>query len=280
MPKHSDHRANEAATPMRPVKHAHYVNDPDRPFPYDSQGQTMEYDQAGALHQWGLTLHRHFPPIAFGAAVVIGVVLAATLIANGTLFPAASTPEQVKANATAEVSYNLPQAADLADATADSLTSLSDSIAGATYDNTKDEEKSAGGIDLIHLPEGVDLATAGAWYLQGVDKISAADAARLLNGSWRVTLASSSAYDCRLRYALFSTPDQQTAIDQARTALGLDDAPTTDQGTDSYGNTYVEGTYEGDGGTRTWRIAACPLTSVYSNDGLPEDASYVVASFK
>ena len=274
--------AARGATPLQgalPVSHAHYVNDPEHEYPYSDNG-AITYDEAGHLHRWGLTLHRLFPAAAFGVAIVSTVLIVALLSANGVFFTPESSPEEVEANASAQVDYNLPQAQDLATATAESLASLSDSKAGLTYDATNDTDKQAGGTDLIHLPEGIDVTSAAAWYAQGIDAIDAADAARLLNGSWRVTLSSSSAYDCRLRYALFNTPDQQSAVDTTRQAVGLAEASTTDQGTDSYGNTYVEGTYDADGVQRTWRVASCPLSSIYANDGLPEDASYVVVSFR
>ena len=126
----------------------------------------------------------------------------------------------------------------------------------------------------------MSLTEAGAWYLQGIENLSAADAVRFLNGSWRVTLSAGDAYDCRLRYAVFDVAGQQEAVDQARAATGLDSIAASDEGTDSYGNTYAEGVYEAGGVEYSWRVAACPLSDVYSNEGLPSDASYVVVTMK
>ena len=49
----------------------------------------------------------------------------------------------------------------------------------------------------------------------------------------------------------------------------------TDEGQDSVGNIYQEGTFETDRGDYSWRISACPLSAVYSISGLPANVSYV-----
>lgn len=223
---------------------------------------------------------RLFALIALVVALAVAGALIGLLWTRGVLFPRESTPEDVQRNAEAEIDYGLPTARDLAGADANSLSALAAADGATVYDNTSEEEQKGGGADLVRLAEGVSLADAGAWYLQGIENLPAADAVRFLNGSWRVTLSAGDAYDCRLRYALFNSAGQQEAVDQARAATGLDAIDASDVGTDSYGNTYAEGVYELDGMTYSWRVAACPLSDVYSNEGLPADASYVVVTMR
>lgn len=221
-----------------------------------------------------------FALVALAMALIAAGALIGVLWMSGALFPHGSTPEDVQRNAEAEVAYDLPTARDLAGADANSLAALASADGATIYDNTSAEEQKGGGADIVRLADGVSLADAGAWYLQGIENLPAADAVRFLNGSWRVTLSAGDDYDCRLRYAVFNAANQQEAVSQARAATGLDTAPVSDEGTDAYGNTYAEGTYDLDGVTYAWRVAACPLSDVYSNEGLPADASYVVVTMR
>lgn len=212
--------------------------------------------------------------------VIILIVVAGVVVYNwySSTFSTESTTEQIEENATAEVTYDLPQALDMAGTTYESLIQYMDSLGVTYYDNTDDETKASSGASIIKLPDGVDLATAAAWYAQGVENLSTANAVRFLNGSWTISLTVDTEYDCRLRFALFGAGGESAAVTNVQSSVGLADATVTAEGTDSSGNTYVEGTFDKDGETYNFRIAACPLSDVYSVEDLPSDSTYVVVT--
>lgn len=211
--------------------------------------------------------------IVAGIIVALGVAFAAF-----TVYSVVSTSlsgGSVGQNATAEVSYDLPQATQYALLGRDDILAQMDSAGYTTIDIT-DEEDGQGGLDAVRLPEGVSAADAAIWYAQGLTSINAADAAKFLNGSWRITLNTTDGYDLRIRYGEFKSSSQQDAINNAISAIGLGEATVTGEGVDDQGNTYKEGTVTASNGQSVnWRVAACPLSEVYAINGLPSNASYV-----
>lgn len=272
--RHARNESSNATDPVQPALRPHY-RDGNSPIAVDSP---MKHHSAMMPHARKEPIRRIFPIIAVVAALVVAGGVAAYFGLSAAQKAQGNSPEAVASATSNQVDYHLPSINELKNASSSSLKAFADEQAGSTIDRTSEAASASGGVELIHLAEGVDLATAAGWYAQGVDSLSAADAARLLNGTWQANLSSSRSYDCRLRFALFDTPDQQSAVSTALEAIGLSGAKQTDQGTDSYGNTYVEGTVKADKKTRIWRVAACPLSSVYSNSGLPANASYVVVS--
>lgn len=211
--------------------------------------------------------------IVAGIIVALGIGIAAFIIY--AVISTYSTGGSVGQNASADVAYNLPQAPEYALMNRDEILSSMDS-AGYTYIDITNEEDGKGGLDALRLPNGVSVTDAALWYAQGINNINAANAAKLLNGSWRITLNTENGYDLRIRYGEFSSSSQQDAVNAAISNAGLSNASVSNEGIDDQGNTYKEGTMTTtDGQTINWRVAACPLTSVYEINGLPSNASYV-----
>lgn len=140
-------------------------------------------------------------------------------------------------------------------------------------------EKSPAGsgqaYEVIKLPDDVTVADAAALYMQGVNKISAATAVKLLNGSWDLKVDRENGTNMGLHYADFKSGGVEEAVQNAIAAAGLTDTPMTDSGVDNSGNTYTAGTIETATGVYTWRVSALPLSEIYKNKGIPEDAVYV-----
>ena len=132
-----------------------------------------------------------------------------------------------------------------------------------------------GGFDVVKLPSDVPLEEAGLLYLQGINNISAASAAKLLNGSWDLEVSRKSGTVLRLHYADFTATDADSAIFSAMESQGLDSTMVTDSGVDDAGNTYQAGTADG----YTWRISVIGLSEVYKSSGLPATAQYVGIRF-
>ena len=128
---------------------------------------------------------------------------------------------------------------------------------------------------VIKLPAGVSAAEAGAIYLSGVDKVGAADAARLLNGAWDLKVDRENGVNMVLHFADFKSKSVDAAVQAAIAAEGLTDSSIEKSGEDESGNTYTMGTITGDTGTYSWRVSAIPLSEIYAINGLPEDAVYV-----
>lgn len=130
-------------------------------------------------------------------------------------------------------------------------------------------------FEVIKLPDDMTAADAGVLYLEGIGNLSATDAARLLHGSWDLSLSRTDGANLYVRYADFSSGSAQTAIENARGEAGLGAGELTDSGIDEAGNTYATGTISENGATYAWRVSAIALDEVYDISGLPEDAVYV-----
>lgn len=103
-------------------------------------------------------------------------------------------------------------------------------------------------LELIKLPSDVSELDAGLMYNKGVSKLSASEAALLLNGSWTLDADRSDGTSMRLRYADFSSGSLDAAIDAAIAAEGFDPATIAEDGmgVDEVGNTFKQGTVDVD----------------------------------
>lgn len=130
-------------------------------------------------------------------------------------------------------------------------------------------------FEVVKLPQDVTLAEAGMLYMQGQNAISASDAAKLLNGSWDLTVNRENGINLVIHYADFKSGTTEQAIGIAAQSQGFDTTNNIDSGTDDSGNTYMSGSFDENGTSYTWRISALPLSEIYTQNGLPEDAVYV-----
>ena len=128
---------------------------------------------------------------------------------------------------------------------------------------------------LYKLPADVDVNEAAGMLGQGVNSLDAAQATKLLNGSWYFSTQRMGATSMVVRYADFSTSSPQQAISTALDMQGFDPTTISESGEDDSGNTYSMGTVEVGKKTYTWKISALPLFDMYSIKNLPEDACYV-----
>ena len=187
--------------------------------------------------------------------------------------------EALQENLTREVSLDLPSLAALMpmdDATM--MATLTE--AGYTlYERTPVGTNPEGGFEVIKLPTDLSVEEAGVMYLTGIDKLSAADAVRLLKGAWTMDVSRKAGESIRLRYADFESGTIEKAVQSAMAAEGLESAEVTDNGVDDSGNTYPAGTVATDNGTYNWRVSVIELSEVYDISGLPNTAFFVGIRF-
>ncbi len=123
-----------------------------------------------------------------------------------------------------------------------------------------------------------DLPSLAA-LMTGIDKLSAADAVRLLKGAWTLDVSRKAGESIRLRYADFDSGTIEKAVQGAMQAEGLESAEITDNGVDDSGNTFQAGTVATDSGTYNWRVSAIELSEMYDISGLPNTAFFVGIRF-
>lgn len=187
--------------------------------------------------------------------------------------------EAMRENLARGVSLDLPQLGSLMDMGDQSIMDSLSSAGHTLYEKTPVGANEAGGFEVIKLPEGVSLEEAGLVYLAGISNASAADASRLLNGSWTLSVDRSSGTSMRVRYADFASGTADVAIQSAKEAEGLSDIQATDAGVDDSGNTYQAGTVDMNGETYNWRVSVIALSEVYEVSGLPQNALFVGIRF-
>ena len=247
-----------------------------QPKKYTEGSGPVRYLDAGALAR-PLDMQRKDLAI-MGGFLVVAVIVGAVLLHNvldATVNAPAREAESVQASLARDVSYDLPILSALMTQDNDAVRQTFADAGFTVYDKTSEETNAKGGVELIKLPSDVSEAEAAVYYAQGVKNLSAADAARLLKGSWTLSIDRSEYTDMRVRFADFASGSVDAAIDAAIVAEGLEEAPVTDSGTDDAGNTFKEGTVDVDGTTYTWRVSAIALSSVYKISGLPDTATYV-----
>lgn len=246
------------------------------PAAYDQGDGPVRYMDAEALSR-PLTLPRNRLPIALGfgvLALVIGVFLAVQLIGS-TLHVAQRAAASVEENLARDVTMDLPALSSFAGMDAAAVKAAVDGLGLNVYTASTEDEIAAGSLDMIKLPSDVSIEEGAMLYLQGIDNLDAADAALVLNGSWRLQLESAGDRNLALRYADFDSGSLDAAIEAAIQAQGFDSAAATQLDVDEVGNSFRSGTVEAGGATYNWRVSAIALSEVYDVSGLPNTAIYV-----
>ena len=189
--------------------------------------------------------------------------------------------ELLQENLARDVSYDFPSLAALMPLSdEDMMVALSESEAGYTlYERTPVGTDPDGGFEVIKLPADVTVEEAGAMYAQGINKLTAAEAVRLMKGGWTLTVSRKVGDDARLRDADFDAGTIEKAVQNAMQAEGLENSEVTDSGVDDSGNTYQAGVVSTDYGTFNWRVSVIELKEVYDIAGLPNTAYYVGIRF-
>ena len=218
-------------------------------------------------------------------AVMIAFVVVAALISGYLLFNildtvkggAARAQASVEENLSREVAYDLPALTSYI-ALSDEEIKQAVADAGLTViDKGGMSDDPDAALELIKLPSDVSELDAGLLYSKGVSKLTASEAALLLNGSWTLDADRTDGLSMSLHYADFSSGGLDAAIDSAIAAEGFDPATIAEDGAgvDEMGNTFKQGTVEANETTYTWRVSAIPLSDMYDISGLPETATYV-----
>ncbi len=207
-------------------------------------------------------------------AIVIGVKIGSDAI--GTVAGNNATNKAaLEENLTRQVSYNIPAVSTLVGSDNETILADFESQGLTIYNQTAEGEA---GLDVVKLPADMTLAEAATMYAKGVSSLSAADAARLLNGSWTLSIdRSDSGQSIAIKYADFTASSLEAAISSAIAQAGFDASTTPSDGTgvDDMGNTYQTGTIDIDGTTYSWRVSATELSNKYSISGLPDSAVFV-----
>ncbi|BAK44458.1 hypothetical protein [Eggerthella sp. YY7918] len=241
----------------------------------DTEGSVRYLDGSSLLRP--LSMPRPQLLIA-GAFVVAAAIIGALLLHNvlDTIYGSAARAQaSMEENLAREVSYDLPLLSSLIQLDDAGIKQAFTDAGYTTYETSNPEELPNGGFTLIKLPSDVSVEEAGVLYLKGMSKLSAAEAARLLNGSWTITVDRDQALDMSVKYADFSSGSLEAAIDAAIATEGFDPATATEVTQDEVGNTFRSGTIDVNGASYAWRVSAIALSEMYDISGLPEDAVYV-----
>ncbi len=216
--------------------------------------------------------------VVMGAFVVVAAIIGGTVLFNvldDVHNSAARTQLTVEENLSRPVTLDLPQLSSLFLLDNESIKQTFANAGFTTYELTSTEDEAKGGFDLFKLPSDVSVADAGVMYLSGINSLSAADASRFLNGSWRMTVTRNDGTDMGVWYADFASGSVDAAIQSALAAEALDTSTMGESGTDESGNTFQTGTVDVGGTICSWRISAILLSSYYDIEGLPDTAVYV-----
>lgn len=211
--------------------------------------------------------------IIVALAVIIGTVLFFLYFDKIAIDPA-KEQAKIEQNLSKEVSLDLPPML--------SLLEMDDAGIDATLKETgatffeKSPVGSGEDYSIVKLPAELSLVDAAAYYAQGVSNLTAAQAIELLNGSWVFDSSRSNGVNMALHYADFKSGNLDNAISNAIAEEELDRGHVTDSGdNDGYGNQFTTGTIMINGTSYSWTVSAVPLSKVYSQTGMPEDAAYV-----
>ena len=206
------------------------------------------------------------------AAAVIGIIFLIWYF-DGIVNEPKRQQEAITETLAQDVSYDLPNLYSLMPLDDASIYASLEETGATLYEMPVKEGRSL--YEVIKLPAGMSVVDAGAMYLSGIDTLSAAEAARLLLGSWDLEVDRENGVNMALHYADFKSGSVDAVVQDALSTEGLTDAAIEDSGEDNAGNTYVMGTIDGDAGTYSWRVSALPLSKIYNVQGLPDDAVYV-----
>lgn len=243
----------------------------------DTEGPVRYLDDSGLRRP----LDMPKPQLAIMAAFVVAAALIGwylmTTVLDNVQGGAARAQASVEENLSREVSYDLPALT--------SYMGLSDeeikqAVADAGYtviDRGSLQEDPEAALELIKLPADVSELDAMMLYQKGMAKLSASEAALLLNGSWTLDTDRENGTAMVLHYADFASGSIDAALDSAMAAEGFDPAtiPEGGSGVDEVGNTYKSGTIDVDGTAYTWKVSAIPLSDMYDISGLPDTSVYV-----
>ncbi len=248
---------------------------PQRKEYVDAEGPVRYLDGSSLLRPLDLPKQQLAILAAFvvAAAVIGGVLLHGVL--DSVQGSAARTQASMEENLARDVSYDLPALPALIQLDDDAIRQSFADAGYTTYELSKPEDNPDGGFELVKLPSDVGVDDAMVLYAQGVSNLDAADAARLLNGSWTMTAERGDALSMRIRYADFSSGSVEAAVDAAIAAQGFDASVASESDVDDAGNTFRTGTIDVNGTVYTWRVSAIALSEVYSISGLPQSAVYV-----
>jgi hypothetical protein len=241
-------------------------------------------DQGPVIHIDGSPLARPTRiPLPFKAIMALFVIAAGILggvalskVSDEILNAPVREAEAVQENISRQVPLELPLLKDLIQLDDATISDIFTNQMGLTLYNLNNVEGSEGsGLDVIKLPSTVTSSEAILMYSKGVSKLSASSAAKLLNGSWRMTVGRAGYTDMKVKYADFTSGDAQTALNNAIVAEGLAETAFGESGVDSANNTYQRGTIDINGTIYSWQVSVCPLSEVYSVSGLPASSQYV-----
>lgn len=245
-------------------------------FPHSYENGKIDYPNVSVLNR-PLDL-----PSSIRKGLIVFLALAAVIGAiflfryfDAVVGAPAREKAEVSENLSRKVDYGLPMLVDLAGLDDEQIMAQLSATGDTLFERTPIGTDPAGGFQVVKLPTGVTVADAAAMYLTGLDHISAANASRLLNGAWDLTVTREAPANLFLRYADFSSGSIEAAIQSALSSEGLDQAPETESGVDDAGNTFAAGTIEHDGESYSWRVSVIALSEVYDIDGLPSDSLYV-----
>lgn len=217
-----------------------------------------------------------------GAAMVVAALVGCSVLGkyvDQVMNEPLRQQEALQENLAREVSYDLPSLAALMPLDDESMMASLNEAGYTLYERTPVGTNPDGGFEVIKLPADMTVEEAGLMYMQGIDKLTAADAVRLLKGAWTLDVSRKAGESLRLRYADFDSGTIEKAVQSAMQAEGLESATITDNGVDDSGNTFQAGTVSTDNGTYNWRVSAIELSEMYDIAGLPNTAFFVGIRF-
>ncbi len=237
------------------------------------KGNIMYLNDAGIKRPQRMPLQHKLIALALVAVgVVIGIVFLNNTVYE-TARQAALAQQSVETNLSREPSLSsLPVLSEIANAPdADIIANLEGR--GYTIYNATTERNA--GINIYKIPSDMSLSDAELLYARGVSSLNAAQASRLLNGSWNLGTSRESAYTIVVRYADFKATSVDSAIASALKQQNIDPNSSEESGVDDSGNHFQRGTLQANGLSYTWRISAIDLKDVYDITGLPDQGAYV-----
>lgn len=184
--------------------------------------------------------------------------------------------EATQENLMREVSSDVPALATIIQTDDAGLMTYFNDLGHTLYETTPTEETGGNGFELIKLPSDVTLADAAVLYAKGIPSLTSSEAAKLLKGSWTMSVGRSGHIDMRVKYCDFDSNGVELAVENAVVQQGLSETILGEAGVDSAGNTYQKGQVDVNGFIYDWQVSACPLSEIYSVNGLPTTAAYVV----
>lgn len=241
-------------------------------------------ETVGVVYPDGSSLLKPQHPTPAAQAIIAVLLVIAAIIGglflwrfiDAVYYATAREEATVQTNLAREVSLDLPNVASYITYDDASLAQTFADSGYNVYEISSSSSDSSDNLDLLKLPNDVSPIEGAALYAQGISNLSASDASRLLNGSWRFTVSRGSQTSMQVRYVDFTAGNLEAAAGAAMASQGYDDAWVTSSGVDESGNLLREGTLTlADGRTASWRVAAIELEHVYDISGIPDSAVYV-----